>query len=322
MTDQPFFNLSPDVILDALEDVGFRPTGSLLALNSFENRVYQVELEDDSFVVTKFYRPGRWSDAQILEEHTFTLELTEAELPCVAPLVRNDISLFPYEGHRFAVYPRQGGRPPDLEIEDNLKVLARTLARIHAYGATADFEHRVTLDYQRFGFDSRTYLIENDWIPVEMSEAYASITEHLLDRITDLWPADPGMRIHGDCHMGNLLWRDETPNFVDFDDCATGPPIQDLWMLLSGSRDERQRQLNVILEAYEPFFHFNGGELRLIEPLRTLRIMYHAAWIARRWEDPAFPVAFPWFGDMRFWSQHVLELREQQAALDEPPLSI
>jgi len=322
VTDQPFFDLSPDVILDALEDVGLQPTGSLLALNSYENRVYQAELEDGGFIVTKFYRPDRWTDAQILEEHTFTQELLDAELPCVAPLQIDGGTLFQYQSHRFAVYPRQGGRAPDLEIEEDLKVLARTLARIHAIGGTADFEHRLTLDYRRLGEDSRTYLLDNDWIPPDMLEAYASVTEHLLSRIADLWPADPGIRIHGDCHMGNLLWREDTPNFVDFDDCVTGPPIQDLWMLLSGSRDERQGQLNTILEAYQPFCHFNGGELRLVEPLRTLRIMHHAAWIARRWEDPAFPVAFPWFGEGRFWSEHILELRAPQAAFDQAPLSL
>jgi Ser/Thr protein kinase RdoA (MazF antagonist) len=322
MAEQPFADLSPEVILDAIEGVGWLPSGSLIALNSFENRVYQVGLDEGGFLVTKFYRPERWSDAQIVEEHAFTHELADAELPVVAPLEREGTTLFKHANHRFAVYPRHGGRAPDLEVEADLEVLARTLARIHAIGATARFEHRVTFDWRRLGEESRAFLLAGDWLPDEMREAYSGVSAALLERIAAVWPEQTGSRIHGDCHMGNLLWRDDTPNFVDFDDCATGPPIQDLWMLLSGSRDEQARALGVIVDAYEPFHAFDAATLRLIEPLRTLRIMHHAAWIARRWHDPAFPSAFPWFGTMRYWGQHVLDLREQQAALDEPPLPV
>lgn len=321
VSDTPYAGLSPEIILSALESVGLNPTGGLLALNSYENRVYQVELEDDSFVVTKFYRPERWSDAQILEEHAFVLELEEHELPCVAPVQRDSATLFNYEGFRFAIYPRLGGRTPDIEIEEDLKVLSRTLARIHAVGAVSVFEHRVDLHYQRMAVDSRSFLLEGGWIPAELEEAYTSITEHLLTDVQAQWSDTPRIRIHGDCHLGNLLWREDTPNFVDFDDCVNGPPIQDLWMLLSGEHDERQAQLNTILEAYEPFCTFDFASLRLIETLRTLRIMHHAAWLARRWDDPAFPIAFPWFNTGRYWSDHVLDLREQQAALQEPPLT-
>lgn len=322
MSDTPYNGLSPDLILDALESAGFEPSGGLLALNSFENRVYQIELNDGSFVVAKFYRPERWTDATIREEHTFSLELVEHELPVVAPIVRDDETLFEHEGFRFAVFPRQGGYPPNLEDPDTFAVLARTLARLHEVGRTKPFEHRIRLSSDRLGHQSRTFLLENRWIPPDIEPAYESLTEHLLAEIDRRMPADlPGQRIHGDCHMGNVLWRGETPHFVDLDDCQTGPEIQDLWMLLSGEHHERQAQLNKLLDAYLPFHELNLATIDLIEPLRTLRIMHHAAWIARRWSDPAFPIAFPWFDSERYWSQHVLELREQQSALQEPPLA-
>ena len=320
--ETPYAGLSPDLILDALEAAGFEPTGSLLELNSYENRVYQLELEDASFVVSKFYRPGRWTEAQIQEEHRFTQELKDAELPVVAPLRVDGSSLFEHAGFRYAVYPRQGGHSPNLEVEEDLKVLARTLARIHAVGALRSFRHRPALSLQRLGVESRSFLLNEGFVPPDMEAAYASITEHLLARLeVSLQGMQTSGRIHGDCHMGNLLWRGSTPHFVDFDDCVNGPPVQDLWMLLAGSRDEPQGQLNLILEAYEAFHHFDPSSLRLVEPLRTLRIMHHAAWLARRWHDPAFPRAFPWFDSPRYWSDHVLSLREQQAALDDPPLS-
>jgi Ser/Thr protein kinase RdoA (MazF antagonist) len=323
-TDTPYADLAPEVILDALEAAGFAPTGGLLELNSYENRVFQLELDDGGFVVAKFYRPGRWSDAQIDEEHAFTAELKDAELSVVTPLARDGITLFRHGEYRYAVYPRQGGHTPNLEIESNLEVVARTLARIHAIGATRPFKHRPDLSVARLGTESRTFLLEAGFIPLEMETAYASVTAHLLERVETLMarhrPA-PG-RIHGDCHLGNLLWRGDTPHFVDFDDCVNGPAIQDLWMLLSGAREERQAQLVIILRAYETFQHFDHGSLALVEPLRTLRIMHHAAWIARRWNDPAFPRAFPTFDTGRYWSEHVLTLREQQAALDEPPLAV
>jgi Ser/Thr protein kinase RdoA (MazF antagonist) len=322
-SETPFAQLSPDSILDALEAAGFAPTGGLLELNSYENRVYQVELDDGTFVVTKFYRPERWSDAQIAEEHAFTLELRDAELPVVAPLVRDGVTLFAHQGFRYAVYPRQGGHSPNLESEENLEVLARTLARIHAIGATQAFRHRPTLSVARLGTESRAFLLEHGFVPAELENAYASVTAHLLDRIgTALAGMPTSGRIHGDCHPGNLLWRGETPHFVDFDDCVNGPPIQDLWMLLSGEREERQAQLGVIVDAYETFHEFDERSPRWIEALRTLRMMHHAAWIARRWHDPAFPRAFPWFDSPRYWSEHILALREQQAALDEPPLVV
>ena len=322
-SETPYASLDPNTILDAVDSAGFHTTGGLLALNSYENRVYQIELDERSredFVVTKFYRPGRWSREQILEEHAFTFELAEDELPCVAPLRRDGESLFEHAGYLFAVFPRQGGHTPDIEVGDNLKVLARTLARMHAVGSRGRFATRDHIEVERMGTQSRDYLLEHAFIPEELEEAYESVTDHLLDLMQDTLDEVRTIRIHGDCHLGNLLWRDDTPHFVDFDDTVMGPPVQDLWMLLSGEPEEQRATLDELLSAYEAFYAFDYASLRCIATLRTLRIMHHAAWIARRWEDPAFPLAFPWFAEQRYWSEHTLTLREQQAALMEPPL--
>lgn len=319
--EAPYAALSPDRVLDALEDHGWLPSGGLLELNSYENRVYQVELDSGGYVVTKFYRPARWSDAQIREEHGFTVELANAELPVVAPLARDGETLFHHGGFRFAVFSRQGGRAPDLELGESMEVLARTLARLHAVGRQHPFEARARLTVERMGWESRHYLLDSGFVPAELEPAYAQVTENLLRTVASSWP-DGGSwrRIHGDCHLGNLLWRDDMPHFVDFDDCVTGPAVQDLWMLLSGSREDQEAQLKRLLDAYQSFTTFDSASLALIEPLRTLRMLHQAAWIGRRWHDPAFPRAFPWFGETRFWSQHILELREQESALSEPPL--
>jgi Ser/Thr protein kinase RdoA (MazF antagonist) len=322
----PYESLTPDTILDALESIGLEPSGSLLALNSYENRVYQAGLEDQSFIVVKFYRPERWSDAAIAEEHQFTQTLFDEELSVVTPMALTTTdagqqTVFQHGGFRFAVFARQGGHPPNLENLDDLEVLSRTIARMHAVGARQPFEHRPQINVQRFGHDSRNFLLENNFLPPEMEAAYATVSEHLLQRIEPLMINVPNVRIHGDCHMGNILWRDDVPHFVDFDDCMMGPPIQDLWMLLSGERYDQTGQLATVLDAYNDFFSFDVATLGLIEPLRTLRIMHHAAWIARRWHDPAFPPAFPTFDSVNYWSKHVLELREQLALLDDPPLT-
>lgn len=317
----PYDRLSPDVILSAVESVDLEPTGGLLALNSYENRVYQIEMENGDFLIAKFYRPGRWSDAAILEEHAFALQLQEAEISAVTPMQIDGQTLFEFDGYRFALFPRQGGHPPNLENEDDLEVLARTLARMHAFGATTPFEHRRDLSVAILGHESREFLLAHDFVTPDVRSAYESTTEHLLTRIEPLFEGQPRQRIHGDCHMGNVLWRDDTPHFVDFDDCVMGPPIQDMWMLLSGERADQTYQLSVILDAYQEFYEFDTSTLKLIEPLRTLRIIHHAAWIARRWDDPAFPLAFPNFDSARFWSDHLLSLREQMATLDEAPLT-
>ena len=316
----PYEALSPDKILDAVESIGLVPSGGLLALNSYENRVYQIEMEDGSFLVGKFYRPERWTNEAIIEEHTFTKELEEAEISVVTPLEIEGETLFEFDTFRFALFPRQGGHPPNLENEDDLEVLARTVARMHACGGTTTFVHRNALSAERLGHASREYLLASDFIPADIRSAYETTTEHLLTTIDEVFVNVPQQRIHGDCHMGNVLWRDDTPHFVDFDDCVMGPPIQDLWMLLSGERPDQTYQLSLILDAYQEFYDFDTTTLRLIEPLRTLRIMHHAAWIGRRWADPAFPLAFPFFETARYWSEHLLSLREQQALLDEPPL--
>ena len=319
--DTPYESLNPDTLLNAIESTGLHPTGGFLALNSYENRVYQIELEDGDFIVAKFYRPERWSDAAILEEHAFAFELVDADLSVVAPLKIDGCTLFNYATFAFAVFPRQGGHPPNLENEADLEVLSRTIARMHALGATRPFTQRVALTSERLGHASRDYLMASPFIPDEMRESYASTTAHLLSVVDPLMQDAPSIRIHGDCHMGNVLWRGDTPHFVDFDDCVMGPPIQDLWMLLSGERVDQTAQLCTILDAYNDFYAFDTRTLKMVEALRTLRIMHHAAWIARRWQDPAFPQAFPWFDSARYWSEHLLALREQQAALQEPPLT-
>tara|TARA_A100001037_G_scaffold109495_5_gene99725 strand:+ start:3753 stop:4739 length:987 start_codon:yes stop_codon:yes gene_type:complete len=321
----PYAGLSPELILDAMEAHGFSPTGSLLALNSYENRVYQIELADDTFCVTKFYRPNRWSDAQILEEHAFTAELMEHDLSAVGPVERDGTTLFDHQGFRFSVFPRQGGHPPNIEDPDTLEVLSRSLARLHNVGTVTAFQTRPEISPERLGAQSREFLLAESFIPTELLPAYTTITEQLLERIQPVFdglPRQNWRRIHGDCHLGNLLWRDNTAHFVDFDDCVNGPPIQDLWMLLWGERHEQEHQLSEIMDAYAPFADFDFSTLVLIEPLRTLRIMHHAAWIGRRWDDPAFPRAFPWYNTDKYWSDHILDLREQLAKLDEPPLTL
>jgi Ser/Thr protein kinase RdoA (MazF antagonist) len=316
----PYERLSPDTVLSAVEQQGIATTGSILALNSYENRVYQIGT-DAGFVVAKFYRPGRWTSAAILEEHTFSLELAEQEIPVVPPMVFGGDSLFEHDGFRFALFERRGGRWPELGTSEERKWMGRFLGRIHGVGAVADFAERPTLSIDRLGYAPVASVQAGDWIPPHLTESYARITENLLDSIEMLFDRVGEvqlLRIHGDCHPGNVLWTDAGPHFVDLDDCMSGPAIQDLWLFLSGSRDEMQRQLGDLIEGYEQFRSFEYNEISLIEALRTLRIIHYAAWIAARWQDPAFPRAFPWFAETKFWEDHVLALQEQLAALNEP----
>jgi Ser/Thr protein kinase RdoA (MazF antagonist) len=319
----PYAGLTPDAVLDALDSVGLYGDGRQLALNSYENRVYQIWLEDGGAVVAKFYRPERWSDAAILEEHAFTRELAEREIPVVAPLVIDGASLHRHDHFRFAVYPRQGGRVPELSDPDTLEWMGRFIGRIHAVGALERFSHRPTLDIASFGEEPRDFLLAGDWLPADLLAAYRSVVDQALDGVRHAFDRAGDVaqiRLHGDCHMGNVLWTDDGPHFVDFDDSRMGPAVQDLWMLLSGERGERIRQLSDVLAGYEDFMEFDSRELHLVEALRTLRLIHYAAWLARRWTDPAFPAAFPWFNSQRYWQDHILELREQVAAMDEPPL--
>lgn len=315
--------LTPDLVLNAIESVGFLADGRLLTLNSYENRVYQIGVEDGKPVVAKFYRPLRWSDEQIHEEHVFAEQLAEREIPAVPPLAFEGATLHAFGGYRFAVFPRRGGRAPALDDPATLEWTGRFIGRIHAVGATAAFQTRPTLDIASFGDASRDYLLSNDFLPPELRDAYQSVSAQALDgvrRCHDRAGKVTLLRLHGDCHPGNILWTDDGPHFVDFDDSRMGPAIQDLWMLLSGERGDMTRQLADVLAGYEDFADFDPRELHLVEALRTLRLMHYAAWIARRWEDPAFPAAFPLFNTQRYWQDRILELREQVALMDEPPL--
>jgi Ser/Thr protein kinase RdoA (MazF antagonist) len=319
----PFSELTPDFILNALESLDLRCDGRLLALNSYENRVYQVGMEDAPPYVTKFYRPFRWSDAAIQEEHDFSHALAAQEIPVVPPLALAGSTLHHFDGFRFAVFPRRGGRAPELGDPDTLEWLGRFIGRIHAIGATSDFVHRPTLDIENFGVEPREYLLTHEFIPADLDAAYRSVSAQALEGVRHCFERAGNVsriRLHGDCHPGNVLWTDDGPHFVDFDDCRMGPAIQDLWMLLSGERGDMVRQLSDLLAGYEDFYEFDPRELHLVEALRTLRLIHYSAWLARRWDDPAFPKNFPWFNTQHYWQDRILELREQIALMDEPPL--
>ncbi len=324
--EPPFNNLTPDLVLTAVESLGFASDARIYPLNSYENRVYQVGLEgrDKQPLIAKFYRPARWTDEQILEEHAFSIELEQLDVPIVPPLIIDGRTLFHYDNFRFALYPRRGGHAPELDNDDTLFALGQYLGRIHALGKNQKFQHRVDLSVARMGDASREFLLQHDFVPAGVRAAYETITEQLLAQIKQVFARTPytSIRLHGDCHPGNILWRDDKPNFVDLDDALNGPAIQDLWMLLSGERSRRLVQLASVIEGYEMFCEFHPRELNLIESLRTLRLMHYAAWLARRWNDPAFPHHFPWFNTERYWSEHILELREQLYALSEPPLAL
>ena len=315
----PYAGLTPDVVLDACDAAGLRADGRLAPLNSYENRVYQVWLEDGSSRVLKFYRPGRWTEAQIAEEHAFAAELHEREIPVVAPEFTGT-----HAGFAFALYPRRGGRTPELDDPKVLEWIGRFIGRIHAVGGTRPFQYRESLTAKTFGHDARAWLLEHDFIPADLLAAWKAITEQALSAVESCYARAgnaKGIRLHGDCHPGNILWTPDGPHFVDLDDARMGPAVQDLWMLLSGERAAMNRQLSDVLAGYEQFMELDRRELHLLEALRTLRLVHYSAWIARRWDDPAFPAAFPWFNTQRYWQDRILELREQIALMDEPPLS-
>jgi len=322
-SNTPYYQLDPNLIIEALESVGFHCTGSLLALNSYENRVYQVGIEGSLPLIAKFYRPYRWSDDAILEEHQFALELAERDIAVVAPLVLNqNQSLHEYQGFRFALFPRQGGRTLELDNLAHLTWMGRFIGRLHAIGACTSFQHRLTLDTQTYGYQSYYYLMQHNFIPNELRQDYARIIEAVLQKVEQCFQKIDrlnSIRLHGDCHAGNVLWSDSGPRIVDLDDCLMGPAVQDIWMLISGNTEEEVNlQLNAILRGYREFHDFNLAELRLIEALRSLRMIHYSAWLARRWADPTFPLNFPWFNTPRYWQEQLQNLTEQFRLLEYP----
>ncbi len=338
----PYQALTPDLVMDALASVGLYGDGRQMALSSYENRVYQLHLEDGQAVVAKFYRPGRWSEAQILEEHAFSAELMAAEIPVIGPLTLNASTLHQFGGFAFSVSPSRGGRAPELDDPDVLEWIGRFLARIHTVGAARPFVSRPALDLQSFGLASRDWLLKHDQVPLDVQSQWAAVAQQALDLIAahpslsaaaqqprDMEPIKL-LRLHGDCHPGNILWtpldspaaKGPGPHFVDLDDARSGPAVQDLWMLLSGDRQQRTRQLGALVDGYEQFREFDRRELALIEPLRTLRLIHYSAWLARRWADPTFPINFPWFGSSDYWQGQVQMLQEQIEAMQEEPLLV
>ena len=319
---RPFSGLTPEVVLDAAAAFGLEPDGRLFALNSYENRVYQLGAGDRQLVL-KFYRPERWSDAQIAEEHELTRELLAAELPVAAPLAIGGASLLRYREFRFAAFPWMPGRAPELDAPAARQLLGRSIARLHQVGARRAFHVRPTLGVQRLGWEARAQVLASELMPESLRERYSSVSGALLERITAAFAtAGPlqHIRLHGDCHLGNLLWNEHGPLFVDLDDCAMGPRVQDLWMMLSGSPTEQQLQWQELLEGYQQFAEFDFREVLIIEPLRALRMLHHAGWVVSRWADPAFPRAFPWAAEPRYWEGYLNDLLEQHATIDEPPL--
>jgi Ser/Thr protein kinase RdoA (MazF antagonist) len=315
--------LQPDDILASVEQLGYRCDGRFLALNSYENRVYRVGIEERSPVVAKFYRPSRWSDEAILEEHAFSAELADRDIPVVSPNVHDKKTLHRNGVFRFAVYNFHGGRTPDLDDMSLLQQIGRLVGRIHRVGELHQFEHRPALDFASYGEKSRDYLLANDFIPAELRPAYTRIYDHLCDGIRHCYSraGQPDhIRLHADFHPSNVLVDGERVHIVDLDDTRMGPSVQDIWMFLSGDRAEQTPQLDRLLHGYTEFRSFDARELHLIEALRTLRIMHYSAWLARRWLDPAFKHAFPWFNTARYWDEHILALREQAALMEEAPL--
>jgi len=338
-----FESLTPDLVLDALDSVGLRGDGRLMALSSYENRVYQVQLEDGSAVVAKFYRPERWSGAQIQEEHDFAAELMAFEVPAIGPLTLNGQTLHHFGGFAFAVSPRRGGRAPELDDGEVLEWIGRFLARIHTVGARKPFATRPAINVQTFALEPKEWLLANDMVPLDVQAAWTRSCEAAIELIAAHASISGAagqkgiesdgirvLRLHGDCHPGNILWTPADakpelgpgPHFVDLDDARTGPAVQDLWMLLSGDRSQRTRQLGALVDGYEQFREFDRRELALIEPLRTLRLIHYSAWLARRWTDPTFPANFPWFGSSDYWQGQVQMLEEQLEAMQEDPLVV
>lgn len=318
-------HLSPDLVINAVESLGYLSDARIFPLNSYENRVYQVGIDESEPVIVKFYRPLRWSDEAILEEHRYSQDLADLELPAVPPTRFDGQSLHRFEGYRFALFRRQGGQAPEPDDFDQLLWLGRLLGRMHRAVADTPFQARPTLSIERMISEPADLLLSKGFMPSYLATTYEQLINRFVDRFSNLFDRiQPRfIRCHGDCHIGNILWhRASGPWFVDFDDCLNAPAVQDLWMLLSGSRQEQVAQFSELLEGYEEFNDFNRQELQFIEPLRTMRMVYYAGWLARRWEDPAFPLNFPWFNSDHYWQHHVTELQEQSLLLDEEPFQL
>ena len=316
-----FADLTPDIILDALDSVEIRAESGLLALNSYENRVYQFLDENKTRWVVKFYRPKRWSDEQILEEHQFTQELFDNEIPVVAPAVLNNQTLHFHAGYRFSLFPSVGGRQFEVDNLDQLEQVGRYLGRIHGVGQASAFKVRPAFSIDAYLNRPKTVLVNSQLVTPALETAFYTVLDMVIDAATAKFTSTPFIRLHGDCHPSNILWRDG-PSILDLDDCRMGPAVQDLWMMISGDRIQQHIQLETLVEAYEEFSSFDSNQLALIEPLRAMRIVHYMAWLANRWSDPAFPRAFPWFASDKYWEQQILSLKEQVSALDEPPLKL
>ncbi|MEP1446234.1 MAG: serine/threonine protein kinase [Paraglaciecola sp.] len=321
MSTFDFSGLTPDLILDAIESQGILVESGLLALNSYENRVYQFVAQDNERYVAKFYRPQRWSEAQIQEEHDFSIELASHEIPVVAPMVIKNRSLQRYNDYYFALFPSVGGRQFEVDNLDQLEWMGRFIGRIHTVAKSANFVHRPSINTEEYLTTPLQELQDSPLIPSGLHQAFFTILQQVVDLAQPLYKNKSNIRLHGDCHPGNILWRDG-PTFVDLDDCRSGPAIQDLWMMLSGDRHQQFIQMDTLIEAYQEFCDFDASQLALIEPLRAMRLVHYMAWLAKRWQDPAFPQAFPWFADGKYWEQQILGLKEQLSALQEPPLTL
>ena len=316
-----FSGLSPDLILDAIETTSIRVESGLLALNSYENRVYQFIGDENRRYVVKFYRPQRWNRKQLLEEHAFALELQSHDIPLIAPLAFDDQTLLESQGFNFAIYPSVGGREFEVDNLDQLEWMGRFIGRIHQVSSSGVFAHRPELDIQSHLIEPQQMLKQSDLIPSHLHLPFFTILDQVIELTQNSYSPTASIRLHGDCHPGNILWRDG-PSFVDLDDCRMGPAVQDLWMMLSGDRTQCLLQLDVMLEAYQEFCDFDKAELKLIEPLRAMRMIHYMAWLCRRWQDPAFPLAFPWFAEDKYWENQILALKEQFSALQEPALTL
>ena len=322
MSKFSFIDLTPDLILDAIETIGIYPESGLLALNSYENRVYQFKAEDGLRYVVKFYRPERWSKAQIQEEHNFAFELADAEVPVVAPVLHNGQSLFEYQGYVFVVFPSVGGRLFEVDNLDQLDVMGRLIGRMHQVAKTKPFTYRPTISCEEYLHTAKVHLQKSNLVPMGLSTAFYTILDLVIEQTQKQYQDTNSIRLHGDCHAGNILWAGDALMFVDLDDSRQGPAIQDLWMMLSGDRPTQLLQLDTLVGAYEEFCDFDHAQLKLIEPLRAMRIIHYMGWVAKRWSDPAFVRNFSWFADDKYWEQQILALKEQLAALQEAPLKL